>query len=90
MTELRRKIPLAALVLALATLAECATAPPPKPAPELPAAPAASAPDEWNIFPDPLSGRVEVYHNGEDIGSITGDETDEPPVPRRRPGDDQE
>ncbi len=46
--------------------------------------------DEWNIFPDPLSGRVEVYHNGEDVGSVTGEETDEPPVPRRRPGDDAE
>ncbi len=90
MSKLRRKIALAALSFALATLAGCATLPPAA-APELPAPPPVpAASDEYNIFPDPLSGRVEVYRNGEDVGSITGEETEDPPVPRRRPGDDLE
>lgn len=36
---------------------------------------------DWNIFPDPTTGRIEVYRNGTYIGSITGDEIDDPPMP---------
>ncbi len=54
--------------------------PPPAPIAQI-AAPAEPAPDEWNVFPDPMSGNVEVYHNGESIGSITGDEKEDPPIP---------
>lgn len=89
MTGLSRKISLAATVLAFVTLAGCATRQLPNPVPELPA-PAPPATEEYNIFPDPLTGRVEIYRNGEDVGSVTGEETEDPPVPRLRPGDDPE
>ncbi len=48
------------------------------------AAPVAAKADDWNIFPDPLTGRVEIYKNGEHVGSVTGDETEDPPIPRKR------
>jgi len=54
--------------------------PPPAPIAEV-AAPPEPPPDEWNVFPDPMSGNVEVYHNGESAGSITGDEKEDPPIP---------
>ena len=87
-------LPLVTLVTAIgasgcARVAQSQPAPPP-PAPVAQiAAPAepAPAPDEWNVFPDPMSGNVEVYHNGESIGSITGDEKEDPPVPH--PAKDQ-
>lgn len=39
---------------------------------------------DWNIFPDPMTGRVEVYRDGAHVGSVTGEETEEPPIPRKR------
>lgn len=44
---------------------------------------------EWNIFPDPTTGNVGVYHKGEYLGSITGDEpqNQDPPVPHRTKSD---
>jgi len=43
----------------------------------------APAPDEWNLFPDPTTGYVEVYHQGEYVGSVTGKEPadQDPPIP---------
>jgi len=81
------------------------TAPPEKPA-EPPHAPLAAAPEppksvmfdsdpngDWNIFPDPTTGDVGVYHKGDYVGSIDGDEHDDPPAPhpspKHRPDDDE-
>ena len=78
-------------------VAACSTKPPPQPAltpvapkapPPPPVAPPPSQPpqakgDDWNIFPDPTTGRVEVYKNGEHVGSITGDEPEDPPMPHK-------
>jgi len=75
---------LASLAIAAIAAAGCTTAaaPPPVPMPVAQRAePPSPAPDEWNVFPDPLNGNVEIYHNGESIGSITGDEKEEPPIP---------
>jgi hypothetical protein len=52
------------------------------PAPAL--QPAAPKQPEWNIFPDPISGRVEIYRDGVHVGSVTGDEKEDPPEPRKR------
>jgi hypothetical protein len=73
------------MLLSLA-VAACSAAPP------APAAPAPAvymppsdtpAPDEWNLFPDPTTGRVDVYHEGEYVGAVTGDEPadQDPPIP---------
>ncbi|MHB8384023.1 MAG: hypothetical protein ACYDC3_16970 [Candidatus Binataceae bacterium] len=37
----------------------------------------------WNLFPDPTTGKVEVYHRGQYEGAVTGDEpaNEDPPVP---------
>jgi hypothetical protein len=58
--------------------------PPPTPPPPAPVQQVVEQPhnDEWNVFPDPLTGHVEVYHNGEDVGSVTGDEKEDPPEPK--------
>lgn len=79
---------LAALVGAL-MLAGCARAvpPPQMPPPPAPAPQITRTADDWNIFPDPLTGRVEIYHKGEYVGSVTGDEKEDPPMPRKRPDD---
>jgi hypothetical protein len=45
---------------------------------------AAKTHDDWNIFPDPITGRVEIYKDGEYVGSVTGEETEDPPLPRKR------
>jgi len=42
-----------------------------------------SAQDEWNLFPDPLTGRVEVYHRGTYVGAVTGNESEDPPIPHK-------
>lgn len=44
---------------------------------------------DWNIFPDPTTGNVGVYHKGEYLGSITGDEpgNQDPPVPHKTKND---
>jgi hypothetical protein len=68
--------------------------PPPPPVPVAPPIAAAPAPEppksvmfdsdpkgEWNIFPDPTNGDVGVYHKGEYLGSIDGDEKEDPPKP---------
>ena len=42
-------------------------------------------PDEWNLFPDPTTGQVDVYHHGEYVGAVTGNEPEDedPPIPHR-------
>ena len=76
------------ILLLAALIAGCAQRQPPipvhapavaQPAPDL-AAPQA----DWNIFPDPITGRVEIYRDGTYVGSVTGEEREEPPVPRKR------
>ncbi len=78
--------------VAACAFAGCSTVqpPPPPPPPVAAAAPVAVKPDEWNIFPDPLSGRVEIYHEGEYLGAITGNETEDPPMPHKDPNDPDE
>jgi hypothetical protein len=80
---------LVALAFTAAVFVGCATATAPPAPPPVPvaAAPEPPPPDEWNIFPDPITGTVEVYHNGVDMGSITGDEPEEPPIPHKRKSD---
>jgi hypothetical protein len=72
------------------------TAPPEKPPtpPSVAVAPAPEPPKsvmfdsdpngEWNIFPDPTTGDVGIYHKGQYLGSVDGDsdEGEEPPLPR--------
>jgi hypothetical protein len=36
---------------------------------------------EWNIFPDPTSGEIGVYHKGDYVGAVDGSENEDPPVP---------
>lgn len=50
------------------------------------AAPEPAAPNQadWNIFPDPMTGRVEIYRDGAHVGSVTGEESEDPPIPRKR------
>jgi hypothetical protein len=78
--------------LVAAIAAGCAGTIPPAPVPAapVPVAHVITPPpaDEWNVFPDPLTGHVDVYHNGEDIGSITGDEKEDPPLPKPHRGDE--
>ena len=77
------------LLLGAALIAGCAQSRPPVPAvaPMAPApAPQLATPSQadWNIFPDPITGRVEIYRDGAHVGSVTGEESEEPPVPRKR------
>lgn len=70
-------------------LAACGQAQPLRPTEPLIAsrtAPEVLAPDQsdWNIFPDPITGRVETYRDGAHVGSVTGEESEEPPIPRKR------
>jgi hypothetical protein len=50
------------------------------------AASAASRAD-WNIFPDPTTGTIDIYHKGEYLGVIDGTEPAEqdPPMPHKSP-----
>ena len=38
---------------------------------------------DWNIFPDPTTGEVGIYHEGKYLGEINGTEPEDqdPPVP---------
>jgi hypothetical protein len=40
---------------------------------------------EWNIFPDPTTGDVGIYHKGDYVGSVDGKETEDPPEPHPSP-----
>lgn len=83
-----KRLAAASTVLACAiALASCATKPPPPPPqPEpfvyvQPSDP--PPPDEWNLFPDPTTGEVDVYHKGDYVGAVTGNEPkdEDPPIP---------
>ncbi len=79
----------AAILLAALTLAACGHTQSARPAEPLVVsrpAPEVLAPsqDDWNIFPDPITGRVEVYRDGAHVGSVTGEESEDPPTPRKR------
>ena len=73
----------------------CATPPEPTTPPPVAAAPAPEPPKsvmfdsdpngDWNIFPDPTTGDVGVYHKGSYVGSVDGNEHDDPPVPHPSP-----
>jgi len=92
MTEARQTTSLLAVAFAARCILGCAGAVAPPPAP--PAAPVVAVeapqphPEEWNLFPDPLTGRVEVYHNGQAVGSVTGEEKEDPPIPQPHKGDE--
>jgi hypothetical protein len=88
-------LPLVTMLSACASTAPETPPPPPLPTPSpTPVAAATAVPiaanpkqDEWNIFPDPTTGRIEVYHYGVYVGSITGDEKEDPPLPHKvKPG----
>ena len=81
----------------------CTTPPEKPPTPPIPVAlaPAPEPPKsvmfdsdpngDWNIFPDPTTGDVGVYHKGEYLGSVDDDEGEDPPLPHpspRHPPDD--
>ena len=82
-------------------ISACSTSPPPEPpAAALPVVaapapvPATKSPDQdWNIFPDPTTGTIDIYHKGEFMGVIDGSEPKEqdPPLPHKpdRPPPDE-
>src|ERR1700730_4272645 len=81
------------LMLSAVAFFGCAAPPekPPTPPPPVAVAPAPEPPKsvmfdsdpngEWNLFPDPTTGDVGVYHKGDYLGSVDGDEDEDPPVP---------
>jgi hypothetical protein len=77
-------------ILVAGALAGCSVTPPPAPPPPetvyvMPADP--PPPDEWNLLPDPTTGQVDVYHEGEYVGAVTGKEPadQDPPIPHPVP-----
>jgi hypothetical protein len=93
--HLRRLIVTAALsALWIACFAGCsATEPPPAPPPApVPVAVTPPPPkdqqvsqdmQDWNLFPDPTTGNVDVYYKGKYMGAVTGKEpaSEDPPLP---------
>ena len=90
----RRTAAATTLMLGAFAFFACTTAPEKPPTP--PPAAVAPAPEpeppksvmfdsdpngDWNIFPDPTSGDVGVYHKGQYLGSVEGDESEDPPLP---------
>ncbi|HEY6420442.1 MAG TPA: hypothetical protein VIX59_15720 [Candidatus Binataceae bacterium] len=51
---------------------------------------ASKADDDWNIFPDPTTGHVDIYHEGKYVGAVTGDEKEDPPIPHHVAGEEPE
>jgi len=82
---MNRRISRAAFALLLSiAIASCSAAPPAPaaPAPVVYMAPSdAPPPDEWNLLPDPTTGQVDVYHEGEYVGAVTGNEPADPDPP---------
>jgi hypothetical protein len=86
MDPIKRLAAVSILLACAIAIASCAAKqpPPPEPAPVAWVQPAnPPPPDEWNIFPDPTTGQVDVYHKGEYAGSVTGNEPkdEDPPIP---------
>jgi hypothetical protein len=79
------------IALPLLAMVSCSTTPPPAPPPPQPIVyavpPDPPPPDEWNLFPDPTTGQVDVYHQGNYVGSVTGNEPadQDPPIPHPVP-----
>jgi hypothetical protein len=81
----------AAAIFAAVAFSGCSTAAPPLPPPPPPQAipstamqgPPAPPPDDWNLFPDPTTGEVDVYHKGTLVGAVNGQEpaNEDPPIP---------
>jgi hypothetical protein len=76
------------IAVPMLAIGSCSTTPPPAPPPPpqpivYAVPPDAPPPDEWNLFPDPTTGQVDVYHKGGYVGSVTGDEPadQDPPIP---------
>jgi hypothetical protein len=79
------------LVLGVIALVGCSTPPEKPPTPPQPIAVAPAPPKsvmfdsdpngDWNIFPDPTTGDVGVYHQGNYLGSVDGKEGEDPPLP---------
>jgi hypothetical protein len=97
-TAMNWRLPIAyvfAILLCTALAYGCSTAqnpapamaPPPAVVPVVAASPSKPDPlmQEWNIFPDPTTGKVEVYHKGAYVGAVTGNEPpdQDPPVPHQ-------
>jgi len=71
----------------------CSTSPPPEPPAATvpvvsvpPPVQAVTNPDQdWNIFPDPTTGTIDIYHKGDYVGVIDGSEPKEqdPPLPHK-------
>lgn len=80
-----RRLAAASILLACAiAIASCAATPPPPPPPFVFVPPSnPPPPDEWNLFPDPTTGEVDVYHKGAYVGAVTGNEPadEDPPIP---------
>lgn len=82
-----------ACALSGAMASGCSTPPPPPvpsasaPIPVVEEQPPKIPPDplmqQWNIFPNFVTGKIEVYHKGQYVGEITGDEpsNENPPLP---------
>lgn len=94
---MKSRLPIAgvlAFALCIALGAACSTpqtpavvAPAPAPVPVVATEAVKPGPDpamqDWNIFPDPTTGKVEIYHKGTYVGAVTGDEPagEDPPEP---------
>jgi hypothetical protein len=61
---------------------------PPPPPPEPKDQQASQDMQDWNLFPDPTSGNVDVYYKGKYMGAVTGNEpaSEDPPLPHPVPG----
>jgi hypothetical protein len=88
--RLMRTIAIGVVAAFAAMLCACATREPASIAPSSATAtptpaPQAAATPEWNLFPDFTTGKIDVYKDGEYVGSITGDEPGDPPMPHKDP-----
>jgi hypothetical protein len=91
MREATRILEMVVLAGAAAVAATCASPPPPEPPAPVPVVAISPPPqpdpppDEWNIFPDPTTGKIDVYHKGAYMGAIDGTEPTEqdPPMPHK-------
>src|SRR5215471_14859311 len=99
MFRLMPTLRIVALAAFAVSVVACSTPPPPQPPPgpepvavapppQPPPVQTAHSPDEdWNIFPDPTTGTIDIYHKGEYLGVIDGSEPAEqdPPQPHKSP-----
>jgi len=100
MRQISRSIALSVTLMTGALALFGCSAPPEKAPAPAPPPPVATAPSpeppksvmfdsdphgDWNIFPDPTTGDVGVYHKGQYVGSVDGHEDDDPPEPHPSP-----